>query len=76
MEYNNNTYITIAHSTCESLGLEGNHRTNNEGTICILEFSQGEIIPENIQEHIIDTYTHQQALELVQDNEWVTELPM
>ena len=76
MEYNNNTYKTISHSTCESLNLGENHRKNNEGPICILEFGQGETIPENIQEHIIDTYTHQQALELVQDSEWVSESPL
>ena len=48
MEYNTNTYITIAHSTCEALGLEGTHRMNNEQTICILEFGEGETIPTEI----------------------------
>jgi len=75
MEYNTNTYITIAHSTCEALGLEGTHRMNNEQTICILEFGEGETIPTNIQDNLIDTYTHQQALELVAGAEWVSELP-
>jgi hypothetical protein len=75
MEYNTNTYITIAHSTCEALGLEGTHRMNNEQTICILEFGEGETIPTNIQENIIDTYTHQQALELVATPEWISERP-
>ena len=75
MEYNTNTYITIAHTTCEALGLDGNHRMNNEQTICILEFGEGEIIPQDIQDNIIDTYTHQQALELVSDEGWVSILP-
>ena len=75
MEYNTNTYITIAHTTCEALGLDGNHRMNNEQTICILEFGEGETIPQDIQDNLIDTYTHQQALELVAGAEWTSELP-
>ena len=75
MEYNTNTYITIAHTTCEALGLDGNHRMNNEQTICILEFGEGEVIPQDIQDNLIDTYTHQQALELVSGPEWTSELP-
>ena len=75
MEYNTNTYITIAHTTCEALGLEGTYRMNNEQTICILEFGEGETIPAEIAEHVIDTYTHQQALELVVGAEWVSERP-
>ncbi len=75
MEYNTNTYITIAHTTCEALGLDGNHRMNNEQTICILEFGEGEIIPQDIQDNLIDTYTHQEALELVSGPEWTSELP-
>ena len=75
MEYNTSTYITIAHTTCEALGLDGNHRMNNEQTICILEFGEGETIPQDIQDNLIDTYTHQQALELVLGPEWTSELP-
>ena len=75
MEYNTNTYITIAHTTCEALGLDGNHRMNNEQTICILEFGEGEVIPQDIQDNLIDTYTHQEALELVSSPEWTSELP-
>ena len=75
MEYNTNTYITIAHTTCEALGLGETHRMNNEQTICILEFGEGETIPAEIAEHVIDTYTHQQALELVATPEWVSEMP-
>jgi len=75
MEYNTNTYITIAHTTCEALGLEGTYRMNNEQTICILEFGEGETIPAEIAEHVIDTYTHQEALALVVGAEWVSERP-
>jgi hypothetical protein len=35
MEYNSNTYLTIAHTDCEALGLGEGHRTNNTGDICI-----------------------------------------
>jgi hypothetical protein len=75
MEYNTNTYITIAHTVCEALGLGESHRKNNEGTICILEFGQEEIIPAEIAENVINTYTHQEALALVTTTEWVSELP-
>jgi hypothetical protein len=75
MEYNKNTYITIAHTTCDALGLNGNHRMNNEQTICILGFGENELIPQDIQDNLIDTYTHQQALELVSGPEWTIELP-
>ena len=75
MEYNTNTYITIAHTTCEALGLDGNHRMNNEQTICILEFGEGETIPQDVQDNLIDTYTHQEALALVETAEWVSERP-
>lgn len=74
MEYNNNTYITIAHTTCEALGLEDACRINNNHTIYILGFREGEIIPQDIQDNLIDTYTHQQALELVSGPEWTSEL--
>ena len=76
MEYNTSTYITIAHTTCEMLGLGETHRMNNEQTICILEFGEGETIPAEIAEHVIDTYTHQQALELVAGAEWTSEFPI
>ena len=39
MEYNSNTYLTIAHSDCDALGLDGTHRQNNTGDICIMEFA-------------------------------------
>ena len=76
MEYNTSTYITIAHTTCESLLSGETHRMNNEQTICILEFGEGETIPSEIAEHVIDTYTHQQALELVAGAEWTSEFPI
>jgi len=75
MEYNTNTYITIANTTCKALGLDGNHRMNNEQTICILEFGEGETIPQDIQDNLIDTYTHQEALALVSGEEWTSERP-
>lgn len=76
MEYNLNTYITIAHTTCEALGLGEIHRMNNDETICILEFKNGETIPVDISEHIIDTYTHQEALILINTEEWKSNLPL
>lgn len=75
MEYNTNTYVTINHSDCEALGLGENHRTNNDGTIRILEFAQGEEISAEVQAVILANYTHQEALELVAGAEWVSELP-
>jgi hypothetical protein len=70
MDYNNNTYITISHATCDSLGLIGNHRTNNDGTICIIEYNQGAEIPLNVLDNLIDTYTHEEVLLLVSQTEW------
>ena len=35
MEYNSNTYLTIAHSDCDALELGNSHRTNNVGDTCI-----------------------------------------
>jgi hypothetical protein len=76
MEYNSNTYITIAHSDCDALGLDGTHRQNNTGEICILEFASTDVIPEDIAAVMIQTYTHQEALALVATAEWVSELPL
>jgi len=75
MEYNTNTYVTINHSDCDALGLGENHRKNNDGTICILEFAQSEEISAEFQAVILASYTHQEALELVAGSEWVSELP-
>ena len=76
MEYNSNTYLTIAHSDCEALNLGNGHRTNNAGDTCIIEFGQGQEIPEEIQAVVIGTYTHEEALALVSTEEWTSQLPM
>lgn len=76
MEYNSNTYITIAHSDCEALGLDGTHRRNNTGEICILEFASVDAIPEEVASLMLVTYTHEEALALVAGSEWVSEMPI
>jgi hypothetical protein len=75
MEYNNNTYVTIPHTECENLGLGENHRKNNDGTLCILEYSSVDAIPTEVSSVMVSTYTHQQALELVSGPEWTSEMP-
>ena len=75
MEYNSNTYLTIAHSDCDALGLDGIHRQNNTGEICIMEFASIDTIPEEIAAVMLATYTHQEALALVATAEWVSEMP-
>ena len=75
MEYNNNIYLTISHENCETLGLGGPHRMNNNQDVCILEYASMESIPEDVSNLLIQTYTHQEALELVQNAEWVSEMP-
>ena len=75
MEYNSNTYLTIAHSDCEALGLGETHRTSNDGSICIMEFTSTDAIPEEIAALMLATYTHEQALALVAGAEWVKEMP-
>jgi hypothetical protein len=76
MEYNSNTYLTIAHSDCDALGLDGTHRQNNTGDICIMEFASTDVIPEEIAAVMLATYTHQEALALVAGSEWVSEMPI
>jgi len=76
MEYNSNTYLTIAHTDCETLNLGEGHRTSNDGSICIMEFASTDVIPEEIAAVMIQTYTHQEALALVAGAEWVSELPL
>ena len=76
MEYNTNTYLTIAHSDCDALNLGNGHRTNNAGDTCIIEFEQGQEIPAEIQAVITGTYTHEEALALVAGSDWVSEMPM
>ena len=75
MEYNSNTYLTIAHSDCDALGLDGTHRQNNTGEICIMEFASTDAIPAEIAAVMLATYTHQEALALVATAEWVSEMP-
>ena len=75
MEYNSNTYLTIAHADCDALGLGEGHRTSNDGSTCIIEFGQGQEIPAEIQAVVVGTYTHQEALELVSSADWTSELP-
>ena len=75
MEYNSNIYVTIAHTDCEALNLTGDHRTTNDGTICIVEYPTMESIPQEVSDALIATYTHQEALVLVEQPEWVSELP-
>lgn len=75
MEYNSNTYLTIAHSDCDALGLGETHRQNNIGDTCIMEFASVDAIPEEIAAVMLATYTHQEALALVETAEWVNEMP-
>ena len=74
MEYNSNTYLTIAHSDCDALGLGETHRTNNTGDICIMEFASVDAIPAEVAAVMLATYTHEQALALVATAEWVKEM--
>lgn len=76
MEYNSNIYVTISHNACDALGLGTDHRTSNDGSICIVEFPSMEAIPQEVQDVLIEAHTHQQALELVSGPEWTSELPM
>jgi hypothetical protein len=76
MEYNSNTYITIAHSDCETLNLGEGHRTSNDGSICIMEFTSTDAIPAEIAAVMLATYTHQEALALVATAGWVSEMPI
>jgi len=74
MEYNSNVYLTISHEDCEALGLTGTHRTNNAGDTCILEYPTMGEIPTEVQSVLIQTYTHQQILALIEGNEWVSNI--
>ena len=75
MEYNSNIYVTISHNSCETLNLGEGHRTSNDGSICILEYNSMEAIPQEVQDVLIETLTHEQALELVATEEWTSQLP-
>jgi len=75
MEYNSNIYVTISHNSCETLNLGTDHRTSNDGSICIVEYSSMEAIPQEVQDVLIEALTHEQALELVASTDWTSELP-
>ena len=75
MEYNSNTYLTISHSDCDALGLDGTHRQNNTGDTCIMEFASIDAIPAEVAAVMLATYTHQEALALIATEEWVSEMP-
>jgi hypothetical protein len=76
MEYNSNIYVTISHNACETLNLGDNHRTSNDGSICIIEYTSTEEIPQEVQDVLIESLTHQQALEMVSTEEWTSQLPV
>jgi hypothetical protein len=74
MEYNNSTYITLLTTHAELLGISENNRKSNNGTITIIEYSENETIPQEVINVVINTMTHQQALELVETNEWKSNI--
>lgn len=76
MEYNNNVYLTISVANFTFLELEGTPRTNNDNTICILEYPTVESIPSEVSELLIQTYTHEEILAEIENPSWITELPM
>lgn len=71
MEYNNSTYITLLTTDAEALGISANNRKSNDGTITIVEYSENETIPQEVIGVVINSLTHQQAIELVSGVEWV-----
>ena len=75
MDYNSNTYITLLTTDAVLLGISYNNRKSNDGTITILEYHIDEIIEQNILNVVINTMTHQQALNLVETNEWKSNFP-
>ena len=74
MEYNNSTYVTLLTSHAELLGISENNRKSNDGTITIVEYGENETIPQEVVDLVINTLTHQQALDLVESVEWVQNL--
>ena len=74
MIYNNNTYVTILTENIINLGFSDNKRKSNDGLVTILEFHESETIPQNVLNVVINTMTHQQALELVETNEWKSNI--
>lgn len=74
MIYNNNTYMTILTTNAVQLGVNEHKRKSNDSLLTILEFHENETIPQNILNVVINTMTHQQALELVETNEWKSNI--
>lgn len=70
MDYNNRTYVTLLTSDAQALGLSESNRRSLDGTITITEYEQGEIIPQEVVNLVINTMTHQEALSLVSGVEW------
>ena len=70
MIYNNKTYITVLTEDAINLGLNEKKRKSNDSLLTILEFHENETIPQNILNVVINTMTHQQALDLVSTEEW------
>jgi hypothetical protein len=76
MIYNNNTYITLLTANAIALGMSEHKRKSNDGLLTILEFHENETIPQNVLNVVINTMTHQQALGLVDTNEWKSNSTM
>ena len=74
MEYNNSTYITLLTTDAEALGISENNRKSNDGTITIVEYSENETIPQEVIDVVINSLTHQHAIELVDGAEWVQNI--
>jgi hypothetical protein len=68
--FNNSTYITLTAINAELLGISNNNRKSIDGTLTIVEYSEGETIPQEVLDVVISSLTHQQAIELVETNEW------
>lgn len=74
MIYNNNTYVTLLTTDAIALGVSDNKRKSNDGLLTILGYEENETIPQNVLNVVINTMTHQQALELVETNEWKVDI--
>ena len=74
MDYNNNTYVTILTNDAIQFGISDNKRKSNDGSKIILGYDYNETIPQNVLNVVINTMTHQQALELLETNEWKSNI--
>lgn len=74
MDYNNRTYVTLLTSDAQALGLSESNRRSLDGTITITEYEQEEVIPQEVLNVVINTMTHQQALNLVSGEEWTQSI--